>query len=150
MSSSKTSQSSLKSVQRTFSTTSGAAEPKSSQEIYLTPGHSSGNQPLVDSKSVNKRPSDPSSLSGIHATKKPRRLPSGYKDDDTNGGSSNTSRFFPPGNNAARMNVQVKRPIAAHTFTKGTVASVFLSQEQSQIKSLAEMGKSLFYTGSAG
>ncbi|KAF8626589.1 hypothetical protein AX15_004789 [Amanita polypyramis BW_CC] len=127
MSTSKSSQSGLGSVRRNFSTTCGASEPKSSREAYLASFQLStdrvSTEPLADSKLVNKRSSDSSSLSGIHATKKQRRLPSGYKDDDT-----------------------------THTATtKGAVASVFLSQEQSQIKALAVEGeKSLFYTGSAG
>ncbi|KAF8347845.1 hypothetical protein F5887DRAFT_869543, partial [Amanita rubescens] len=88
-------------VSREISMTSGASEPKSSQEIYWPPtppathnsvkSRAQGNPsfekrmeslqtlmgtPLGDSKSLNKRPSDASDK--LPAAKKSRQLPPGY------------------------------------------------------------------------
>lgn len=168
-------QSGLGSVQRDISYTSGASEPKSSQEAYYdwvpTQAMSSrssrdsveqtlqaleervAHKPLNNSTSVNKRGSGClSGLTGVPPTKKPRQLPRGYTDDDINdikSAQKSTSRYFPPGNNTRSAN-QSQSTMEA-TASKGKLAPVFLSQEQSQIKSLAvNDGKSLFYTGSAG
>jgi hypothetical protein len=114
-----------------------------------------GTKPLVDSKFTNKRPSDPlSGLSGVPATKKPRRLlPRGYTDDEINEAKSNTksnSRYFPPGSNTRAVNQTSSTGVQAAAAAREKVASVFLSHEQMQIKRLAVEGCSLFYTGSAG
>ncbi|KIL69309.1 hypothetical protein M378DRAFT_70044 [Amanita muscaria Koide BX008] len=111
-------------------------------------------KPLNNSISVNKRGSGClSGLTGVPPTKKPRQLPRGYTDDDINdikSAQKSTSRYFPPGNNTRSAN-QPQSTMVQATDSKGKLASVFLSQEQSQIKSLAvNDGKSLFYTGSAG
>ena len=178
MSSSKVPQSGLKNYSRVISMTSGASEPKSSQEIYWPPtppatlnsvksrsqGHPSFDKrmeslqtliggPLTDTKSLNKRPSDASDK--LPAAKKPRQLPPGYKDAEINADRTLSAfRYIPSsGNNTAKVNARNAQPsaVAVTTGAKGKLARPFLSQEQQHILSLVVNDEiSIFYTGSAG
>jgi hypothetical protein len=165
-SSSKAPQSGLRKIEREISMTSGASEPKSSQEIYwpLTPPPTGNPRtidslkgrigaPLVDSKSLNKRIR--SDAPELPVAKKSRQLPKGYTDEEISAESArSTSRFFSSSNNnTAKVNARNPQPfIPVKVATaKGSLARPFLSPEQKRILSLAvDDGISLFYTGSAG
>lgn len=142
--------------------TSGASEPKSSQEIYWPPTppatgnpsfdkrikslHGAMGTPLMDSKSLNKRFRN--DASELPVAKKPRQLPKGYTDEEIN--AETTSRYFSSGNNTAKGIARNPQPSIPATG-KGSLARPFLSQEQKRILSLTvDDGISLFYTGSAG
>ena len=162
--SSKVPQSGLGNVSRDISMTSGASEPKSSQDIYWPPTppstgnpsfekrisslHGALGAPLMDSKSLNKRIRNDGPE--LPVAKKSRQLPKGYTDEEIN--AETTSRYFSfsSGNNTAKAiarNPQSSIPATG----KGSLARPFLSQEQNRILNLTvDKGISLFYTGSAG
>jgi hypothetical protein len=147
--------------------TSGASEPKSSQDIYWPPTppatgnpsfekrikslHGAMGVPLMDSKSLNKRSRN--DAPELPVAKKSRQLPKGYTDEEIN--AETTSRYFSSGdfssrNNTAKAIACNPQPTIPATG-KGSLARPFLSQEQKRILSLTvDNGISLFYTGSAG
>lgn len=108
--------------------------------------------PLATSKAFNKRPSDtqlPNDHQPAPLAKKPRQLPSSWKDEDpmtssTRGTSSSRSRDV-----ASKLKSTTSAaPVSTGSGDK--VAGVFLSQEQTRILHLVKEGSSVFYTGSAG
>ncbi|THV05562.1 hypothetical protein K435DRAFT_790078 [Dendrothele bispora CBS 962.96] len=108
-------------------------------------------KPLSESRTFNKRPSDPSLPFGdFDATeppvKKKRELPPGWKENEAKTSKGVvTSRLVPGMKSTIIQEIPEAR---ADTRTKS--GKVLLSQEQTQILELVESGKSLFYTGSAG
>lgn len=150
--------------------TSGASEPKSSQDIYWPPTppptgnpsfekrinslHGAMGVALMDSKSLNKRSRN--DAPELPVAKKSRQLPKGYTDEEINADiAQTTSRYFSSGNfssgnNTAKAIARNVQPTIPATG-KGSLARPFLSQEQKRILSLTvDNGISLFYTGSAG
>ncbi|KAF5387400.1 hypothetical protein D9757_005787 [Collybiopsis confluens] len=107
-------------------------------------------QPLVESRTFNKRPSDPALFQDeahVPPPKKRRELPASWKEDSQNGMSAPSRSSI-----GRSVNASVKPQIKdlPRTLGKSRMAGMFLSQEQSQILRLVEDGKSVFYTGSAG
>ncbi|KAJ3878321.1 hypothetical protein F5051DRAFT_328170 [Lentinula edodes] len=107
---------------------------------------SKASQPLVESRTFNKRPSDPALLfeddSNAPPPKKKRQLPPSWSEEALEKvTTSRSSTIRPQIRNLPSTSspVAIKRP-----------AGVFLSPEQSQILRLVEEGTSVFYTGSAG
>ncbi|KAJ3721104.1 hypothetical protein C8R42DRAFT_581567 [Lentinula raphanica] len=107
---------------------------------------SKASQPLAESRSFNKRPSDPALFEQDDAVpqKKKRQLPPGWSGETQDGIPMSKS-----------MTVNMKSQVRTLSQTGNLVATkrpagVFLSQEQSQILRLVEEGTSVFYTGSAG
>jgi hypothetical protein len=97
-----------------------------------------------------KRPSD--SDASVPPAKKKRQLPPGYGDNND---------YVPPKyerdeaytDRSAPFATGSRPVLAKSTYTAPPpkkVAPVFLSQEQTHVLKLAQEGKSLFYTGSAG
>lgn len=106
---------------------------------------SKASQPLVESRTFNKRPSDPALLFEDDSNappKKKRQLPPSWSEEVLEKvTTSRSSTIRPQIRNLPSTSspVAIKRP-----------AGVFLSPEQSQILRLVEEGTSVFYTGSAG
>jgi hypothetical protein len=178
---SKTVQSGLRTVKRDFSVSS--APPSSSQEIIWPPTPIS--QPpqltgieqrlkaiqdalaempappqrsnaLVESKALNKRPS--SDADAAPAFKKPRQLPSSWREKDPLSAPSLSSRSSSNSQSAIKrktsLRVRLRRlrcqKCPLYQIRNHKVPAVFLSQEQTQILRLVKDGESIFYTGSAG
>jgi hypothetical protein len=178
---SKTVQSGLRTVKRDFSVSS--APPSSSQEIIWPPTPIS--QPpqltgieqrlkaiqdalaempappqrpnaLVESKALNKRPS--SDADAAPAFKKPRQLPSSWREKDPLSAPSLSSRSSSGSQSAIKRKHFTPSSTSTPPVSKVSTAlnsnhkvpAVFLSQEQTQILRLVKDGKSIFYTGSAG
>ncbi|KAF8227484.1 hypothetical protein L208DRAFT_1296450 [Tricholoma matsutake] len=174
---SKTAQSGLRTLKRDFS--EGSA---SSQEIYWppTPQQQPPKHPdrlkaiqdalaeisappsrptaLVDSRTVNKRPSP--ETDAVIATKKPRQLPPGWRENDSLSAPSLSSRSRSSSswnNTDSKRTVNPSLPSVPPLSSSSTlpaakpkISPVFLSQEQTQILQLVKDGHSIFYTGSAG
>ncbi|KAF7370295.1 ATP-dependent DNA helicase PIF1 [Mycena sanguinolenta] len=157
-------QSGLGTIKRDWSITSVNA-PKSSQEIPWDPTPPKPVQPELSGKekrlrdiqnalsarstpavAQQKRPSDSFDASdAVPPAKKKRQLPPGYGDDDGYDPAARAAHFA----SSSRSSALAKSTYTAPPPSK-KMASVFLSQEQNQILKLAQEGKSLFYTGSAG
>ena len=160
------SQSGLGTIKRDWSITSANA-PKSSQEIAWDPTPPKPVQPELSGREKRlrdiqnalgarstpavmqpqqKRPSDSFDASdAVPPAKKKRQLPPGYGDDDDYDPAARAAHFA----SSSRSSALAKSTYTAPPPSK-KMASVFLSQEQTQILKLAQEGKSLFYTGSAG
>ncbi|KAJ4469601.1 hypothetical protein J3R30DRAFT_3304081 [Lentinula aciculospora] len=109
---------------------------------------SKASQPLVESRTFNKRPSDSSLLLDDECSapgpKKKRQLPPSWTEETHE--RATTSR-----SSSSTMKSQIRDlPRTSPTAANKRPAGVFLSQEQSQILRLVEEGTSVFYTGSAG
>jgi hypothetical protein len=166
----------LGTVKRDFSSSSISNPPKSSQEIDWPPtppppklsgsaqrlkdiqdALANCSTPLTDSKGQNKRPSPTGPADGL-AEKRPRQLPPGWGNDSlsatTFGSDSSSSRpsySRTTSNSSSFPSTTAASSTPSLASTKKTkVASVFLSQEQTQILKLVQEGNSVFYTGSAG
>ncbi|KAJ7066372.1 PIF1-like helicase-domain-containing protein [Mycena amicta] len=90
-----------------------------------------------------KRPSDPDLSDAFQPTKKPRKLPRGYEDEDDD------EEYNPRGGSFSRSG-KSKATFTAPPPEKRKAGKIELSQEQKQILKLVEDGQSIFYTGSAG
>ncbi|KAJ7800557.1 hypothetical protein B0H14DRAFT_2387104 [Mycena olivaceomarginata] len=165
------SQSGLGTIKRDWSITSATA-PKSSQDIPWDPTPPKPAPPpekpltgrekrlrdiqnALDSRPTpivaqQKRPSDSDASAPL--AKKKRQLPPGYGDNND---------YVPPKyerdeaytDRSAPFATGSRPVLAKSTYTAPPpkkVAPVFLSQEQTHVLKLAQEGKSLFYTGSAG
>lgn len=110
--------------------------------------------PLVESKAVNKRSSP--EAEAPPAAKRPRQLPPSWGAKDSLSDPSFTSASEPPSSRSSTSSrkttksVSSSAPQSIPSGSKPKVASVFLSQEQTQILKLVQDGNSVFYTGSAG
>jgi hypothetical protein len=100
--------------------------------------------PSSRSSSQNKRES-PTDFSGTAHPEKRRRLPPGWDDSLSTPSLSVPSRS----SNSTRSSGSSQTIVATPPEPK-TIASVFLSQEQTRILKLVQDGDSVFYTGSAG
>lgn len=111
--------------------------------------------PLVESKAVNKRTSLEAEAAPP-AAKRPRQLPPSWGAKDSLSDPSFSSQSEPPSSRSSTSSRKTTKSVsssASHSITSGSkpkVASVFLSQEQTQILKLVQDGDSVFYTGSAG
>lgn len=168
----------LGTVKRDFSSSSISNPPKSSQEIYWPPtppptklsgqaqrlkdiqdALASCSTPLTDSKGQNKRPSPTGPADGP-TEKRPRQLPPGWGNDSLSAPTygSDSSLRRPSSSRTTSSSSSFPSTTAASSTSSlastkkanAKVASVFLSQEQTQILKLVQEGNSVFYTGSAG
>jgi len=113
--------------------------------------------PLTGSKTINKRPSPTgeSSSTAPVAKRTKRILPPDWHDHSALTRSSFTttttssSSSSVPSSSSGRTSANSPAS-SAPPPSKGKLAPVFLSQEQTQILKLVQDGVSLFYTGSAG
>jgi hypothetical protein len=111
--------------------------------------------PLVESKGINKRQSP--EVEAPPVAKRARQLPPSWGSKDALSDSSLSSK---PATSSSRSTVsrtagivkpeKTAAPHSSSSKSKPKVASVFLSQEQTQILKLVQDGHSVFYTGSAG
>lgn len=165
MSKPKVAQSGLGVVKRVWSIPSASQEPRSSQPIYWPPTPTPvqpaprkltgseqrlkdiqdalrGYAPVPPSEVQNKRAS-PSGK--IPPAKRARQLPSDWHSNDSDTLSKPSLPRQPVATN--------KKPVYEDSTSSSSVkkiAPVFLSQEQTQILKLVQIGSSVFYTGSAG
>jgi len=100
--------------------------------------------PCSGSSSQNKRES-PTDSHGVAPPEKRRRLPPGWDDSLSMPSLSAQSRS----SNSTRSSGSSQTIVATPSEPK-TIASVFLSQEQTRILKLVQDGDSVFFTGSAG
>ncbi|KAJ3999784.1 PIF1-like helicase-domain-containing protein [Lentinula boryana] len=107
---------------------------------------SGASQPLVESRTYNKRPSGPALFEqdDTPSQKKKRQLPPSWSESEAR---ERTARK--PTSAIMKSQVRELSRTSSSIATKRP-AGVFLSQEQSQILQLVEEGTSVFYTGSAG
>ncbi|KAJ3989316.1 hypothetical protein F5890DRAFT_1401301 [Lentinula detonsa] len=106
---------------------------------------SRASQPLVESRTYNKRPSDPALFEKDDAPsqKKKRHLPPSWSEEPRE------KTALRPTSAIMKHQIRDLSRTSSSNATKRP-AGVFLSQEQSQILQLVEEGTSVFYTGSAG
>ena len=178
MSKSSKPQSGLGTVKRDWSMPSANQEPRSSQSIYwpatppnpvqpaarkLTgaeqrlkdiqdalagyssapPSRSAAMPPLVDSQAQNKRASPSENSVTAPPTKRARQLPPDWHKNDI---------LSKPSLSRQSVEATNKKPTHENSTPSSVkkIASIFLSQEQTQILKLVQDGNSVFYTGSAG
>lgn len=106
-------------------------------------GYSSTTPPSAGSQARNKRPSPSENIAPAPQTKRARQLPPDWRRDDILSKPSLSDRPVAANNKKSTYNHSAPS-------VKPKIASVFLSQEQTQILKLVQDGNSVFYTGSAG
>jgi len=107
---------------------------------------------LAQSSSQNKRPSPTgSSATANPPTKRARQLPPDWPGADSLSKPSLSSKPLSSSNrDTGKSTFRAPASSSSSLATKSKLASVFLSQEQTQILKLVQDGESVFYTGSAG
>ncbi|KAF8202323.1 hypothetical protein BJ912DRAFT_438109 [Pholiota molesta] len=104
--------------------------------------------PLAHSSLQNKRPSSYTNDATVPAPKRARQLPPDWHDSLT--GQSLSNSRAPSTSSSFSKSAVLAPPSAPGASAKTKLASIFLSQEQTQILKLVQDGESVFYTGSAG